>query len=467
MPIFHSLDLVYWQQIGHCLTRPSQLLSLDSRVSNNLSAPTLRYHGGCFYMISSNTVGAKPFYVTTENPAGEWSDPIWLDHDVIDPSLFFDFDGKVYLTWTSLTGIFQCEIDIQTGQPLSETRWIWLGTGEGSIRGPKIHKLKPNSYYLVVTEGGTDYGYIITCGRSNSVWGPFESAPQPIITHRDRRNLPIQGTGYVDIRQDHNGFWWLVLQAFQPISRSLNYHHLGSSTYLVSMDWFYSWPKSNSDTIYPEMAGGNLSIHEWDTEITYDDFDETDLKLCWNFLGYPNAELWSLSERHGWLRLKGLPVTLDDHETPAFVGRRQQHLSCTVSVCLDFDPDIEEDEAGITAYVNAYHHYEVAVTIENTKRCVIVRKRVGDLMSTESIQEIPEGIVFLRIEAEPEQYGFSYSVDGKQYHLLATSMTRYLSSEVTGEMMGVYFGMYSTIVNSSNSISADFDWFNYETQNKL
>jgi len=25
VPIFHSCDLVHWRQIGHCLTRPSQL----------------------------------------------------------------------------------------------------------------------------------------------------------------------------------------------------------------------------------------------------------------------------------------------------------------------------------------------------------------------------------------------------------------------------------------------------------
>lgn len=42
IPIFHSKDLVHWEQIGHVLDRPSQL-NLDSiRVSGGVYAPTIR-----------------------------------------------------------------------------------------------------------------------------------------------------------------------------------------------------------------------------------------------------------------------------------------------------------------------------------------------------------------------------------------------------------------------------------------
>ena len=38
----------------------------------------------------------KNFYVTATDPAGPWSDPIWLTGSPgIDPSLFFDDDGRV------------------------------------------------------------------------------------------------------------------------------------------------------------------------------------------------------------------------------------------------------------------------------------------------------------------------------------------------------------------------------------
>jgi beta-xylosidase len=38
------------------------------------------------------------FYVSTDDPAGEWSEPIWVDQTGIDPLLYFDDDGRVYLT---------------------------------------------------------------------------------------------------------------------------------------------------------------------------------------------------------------------------------------------------------------------------------------------------------------------------------------------------------------------------------
>ena len=86
VPVFHSKDLVHWEQIGHCLTRPAQLPK-----GLNIFAPTIRYHNGVFYM---TTTSGGTFYVTATDPAGPWSDPIWIDAAFGDPALFFDDDGK-------------------------------------------------------------------------------------------------------------------------------------------------------------------------------------------------------------------------------------------------------------------------------------------------------------------------------------------------------------------------------------
>ena len=50
-----------------------------------------------------------------KDPSGEWSEPTWLDQGGIDPSLFFDDDGKVYFTSTGDNCIVQSEIDIKSG----------------------------------------------------------------------------------------------------------------------------------------------------------------------------------------------------------------------------------------------------------------------------------------------------------------------------------------------------------------
>src|SRR5436190_4062060 len=137
VPLFHSRDLVHWRQIGYCLTRPSQLPLQNVRASGGIFAPTLRYHDGVFYMITTNVTGGGNFYVHTHDPFGEWSEPIWIAQGGIDPSLFFDDDGRAYVTSTYISafpipdeidpasfswGIQQSQIEIATGQLLSEPR---------------------------------------------------------------------------------------------------------------------------------------------------------------------------------------------------------------------------------------------------------------------------------------------------------------------------------------------------------
>ncbi|HEX5871694.1 MAG TPA: family 43 glycosylhydrolase, partial [Longimicrobium sp.] len=98
VPIFHSRDLVSWTQIGHVLDRPSQL-NLDSAgISRGIFAPVIRHHAGTFYMITTLVDRGGNFIVTATDPRGPWSDPVFLPQvDGIDPSIFFDDDGKAYV----------------------------------------------------------------------------------------------------------------------------------------------------------------------------------------------------------------------------------------------------------------------------------------------------------------------------------------------------------------------------------
>ena len=115
VPIFHSKDLVNWEQIGHVLTRRSQL-ELDGALSwGGIYAPTIRYHEGLFYMITTNCSGKGNFIVHATDPAGEWSDPVWVDMEGIDPSLFFH-GGKCWYTGTADSRIMLFEIDPMTGK---------------------------------------------------------------------------------------------------------------------------------------------------------------------------------------------------------------------------------------------------------------------------------------------------------------------------------------------------------------
>ena len=462
VPIFHSRDLIHWRQIGHCLTRASQVPLQKCASSQGIFAPSIRFHDGTFYVTTTNVSADGNFYVHTDDPAGEWSEPIWIDLQGIDPSLFFDTDGRVYIAANGHpSGIYQCEIDLKTGQRRTVARCIWRGTGGRFPEAPHLYYLN-NSYYLMIAEGGTEYGHMVTVARSTSPWGPFEPCPHnPILTHRNRGFHPIQGTGHADLVEAHDGSWWIVLLAFRPYGG--DFHHLGRETYLAPVSWTGDgWPIVNHHRgVELVMDAPTLPQCAWPGESSRDDFDSAMLRLCWNFLRNPYTRDWSLTDRPGWLRLYGSPLTLDDQDSPAFIGRRQQHFSCKARTLLDFTPQCDGEEAGLVVLANEKHHYEIALTCLDSLRYIIVRRRIGDLVAIVAQETVDDGQVELEIQASPEMYTFAYALPGQPSHTLATGATRYLSSEVAGSFTGVYLGMYATGNGRANGAPADFDWFEY------
>ena len=78
IPVFHSKDLVHWELIGHAMDRAEQL-NLDGQgVSRGIYAPTIRFRDGKYYITCTLVDIGGNFVITSKNPAGPWSNPIWL-----------------------------------------------------------------------------------------------------------------------------------------------------------------------------------------------------------------------------------------------------------------------------------------------------------------------------------------------------------------------------------------------------
>jgi xylan 1,4-beta-xylosidase len=461
VPIFHSKDLVNWRQIGHVLTRDIQLPLQGARYSGGIYAPTIRHHDGKFCVITTNVSQGGNFFVTAEDPAGEWSEPVWVDHPGIDPSLLFDDDGRVYLT---SNGNRQFELDVDTGKALTSVRTTWAGTGGGDMEAPHLYKLG-DMYYLLVAEGGTARGHMVTAARSSGPWGPFESCPHnPILSNRGVKDDAVQATGHADLVQAHDGSWWVVFLAVRDLPGEFPHvHTLGRETFLAPVTWTADgWPVVNTTgTVREKMDAATLPLHPWPAEPARDDFDASHLRFCWNFRRNPAQQDWSLSDRPGWLRLHGSAVTLNDQASPSAIFRRQQHFGCEVSTLLEFEPSCEGEEAGLTVLMNDHHHYDLAVGLWGSERTVRLHRRIGDLAATTSVASLPPGPVILGITADPVNYTFWSRSEGSERTLLGTGLTRYLSSEVATGFTGVYFGLYATGNGSRSEAPADFDWFEY------
>jgi alpha-N-arabinofuranosidase len=467
VPLFHSKDLIHWEQIGHCLTRPSQL-SLDKcSTSGGIYAPTIRYYKGTFYMITTN-ISRGNFIVNTKDPAGEWSEPVWLQQPGIDPSLFFE-DDKCFLTTNPNNTIYLSEINPLTGQQLTTSKPIWTGTGGRYPEAPHIYK-KDGWYYLMISEGGTEYGHKVTIARSKNIDGPFESNPaNPILTHSNvnAQMNSIQGTGHADLIQANDSSWWMVCLAFRP--QTGQHHLLGRETFLTPVKWDKNaWPVVNGNgTIDINMNVPTLP-HKPVKEVLYTkDFNEKTLGFEWNYLRNPSTNNYSLTESPGHLRLKTSPIKLDDIDSPTFVGRRQEHVNFAVTTSLDLLDAQKGDESGLTVFMNNKSHYDLFLRQEaNGMRKLVLRYQLGELTHTAAEIIVSKGKVNLQVKGDADFYSFAYSTDGSIFHKLNKMDVRYLSTETAGGFTGIYLGLFITSENSHSKGFADFDKFTYLPYNK-
>lgn len=465
VPIFHSKDLVNWEQIGHCLTTDEQLPLQKARFSGGIYAPTIRYNKGTYYMVTTNVSSLGNFYVTAKNPAGPWSEPIKVKQGGIDPTIFWDEDGKTYFMSTMDNKIFMSEINIENGELLNKPVAVWGGTGGRYPEAPHVYK-KDGYYYLLIAEGGTEYAHMITIARSKNIYGPYESCPRnPILTHCrvEAQSNPIQGTGHGDLVQAQDGSWWIVFLAFRP-NVDTN-HLLGRETYLAPVEWDKDgWPIVNGGKPVTLDMNCKLPVQAVQSQNfdNKEEFDGKEVAMIWNYLRNPNRSNYSLSERKGFMRLKGDTIYIDQNDSPTFIGRRQQHMNFEATAKIEIKQICEKDRSGLSVYMNSNNHYSVFITEENNQRYVCLEYKLGKIKHIE--KKIPVGIspILLKAEGKAEFYSFYYSEDeGKTFKFLGEADTRYLSKETNNVFTGVYIGLFAESAQKPGSIIADVDWFDY------
>lgn len=459
VPIYHSRDLVHWELMGHCLNRASQLPLQDVGASGGIYAPTLRHHSGTFFMVTTNVTKGGNFIVHTSDPAGAWSEPVWVSAGGIDPSLFFDEDGTCYYTAQSDGGILQATLDPLTGKLLSEPKVIWRGTGSQHPEGPHLFK-RNDTYYLTIAEGGTEYMHMQTIARSNTPWGPFEECPRnPILSHRSQWS-PIHATGHSDFFTDAQGNWWVVCLAIRPVGYTPVYH-LGRETFLAPVVWDEEgWPVIGIDgKIALEMDGPLPAPVPRPKESVREDFSRGRLGPEWVHLRNPDPSRYQLDGVS--LTLSGTPTRLSENASPTWVGRRQRHFDCRFEA--EFTPNLlkADDEAGLTVRMSERFRYEFAVRRSDVG-CneLIVRRTQGSISTITARLQLEMEKVRLRIVADEKSYRFELGLDDGHALLIDSAEARAIGTEIAGGFTGVMLGLYC--ISPTFSAQMTIDWVDYE-----
>jgi len=459
VPLYHSKDLVNWEQIGHVLTRESQLYLKGANSNGGIYAPTIRHHNGRFYMITTNVSTVGNFIVTTDDIRGEWSDPIPVKVGGIDPSIFWDEDGKCWYTGSADGGILLCEINPDTGEVLSTPKRVWDGTGGRWPEAPHIYK-KDGWYYLMIAEGGTEFGHMETIARSRYIDGPYKEAPHnPILAHYKAatQDNPIQGVGHADLVQAHDGSWWLVCLGFR--TQSGMHHLLGRETFLAPVRWDEgAWPVVNATgDIAINMNVPTLPLQPFEARPERNEF-ESELGAEWSWLRNPDLSKYKVTD--GKLRIYGTAAGTDEAVvSPSFVCVRQEDHNFIAETCLTLGNARSGDKAGMSIYMDSNGHYDICLAKKGGKTVIETKYRLGSVTHTE---EIPYSgsKVWLRLTGNPFRYQLWYSKDGKEFKAAGTGDARFLSSETFGNFTGIMLGLWAE--SPAGKGYADFEYFEYK-----
>jgi alpha-N-arabinofuranosidase len=472
LPIFHSRDLVSWRQIGSAIDRPSQL-SFDSLgMSRGLFAPAISYHDGTFYIANTCVDCGGNFVITAKDPRGPWSDPAWLPTvEGIDPSLFFDDDGRAWLvnnrtpsggsTYEGHRAIWIQQWDPRTRQVTGEATQIVNGGVDIAqkpiwIEGPHVYKIG-GKYYLNMAEGGTAHDHRQVIMRADQVRGPYVPGPvNPILTQRHldpARPFPITSAGHADYVDTPDGQWWAVFLGVRPYAE--DYHNTGRETFMLPLAWKDGWPSFVGglepiryhvprpalarDPRPPVPTSGNFAVR--------DDFDAGELAPWWLIARTPRERWWSLNDPRGTLTLRARPARIDRREQPSFVGRRQQHIDATFTTAMRWTPRAPGDRAGLVAFQSDEYLYAMTVTRANGREELQLQRRAGARDTLTVIASVPvpsrdASPLLLRIVARGDRYDFLYATQPGRWTALARDVdARILSTRVAGGFGGNFTGV--------------------------
>lgn len=491
LPLFHSKDLLNWKQIGYALDRPEQLNLDGAGVSAGLYAPAISYHDGTFYIVCTEVTRLGNFVITAKDPKGPWSEPVKLPQvNGIDPSLFFDDNGKSYIVFNSIPPdnvslhnghrtIRMFEFDAVNLKVVGEEKLLINGGTDMAkkpvwIEAPHIIN-KDGWYYLICAEGGTGYNHSEVVFRSKSPEGPFVSYEKnPILTQRHldkNRKNPITTAGHADFVQAKDGKWWGIFLACRPYED--DFYNTGRETFMAPVVWKDGWPEfdlggEEIKYTYPINAVVDKKIQPVNGNfLIKDEFKNNKLHDRYRFLRTVRESWYDLTSVPGSLTMKVRPSTVKGRENPSFVGAHQSHLKGHAAVSMRFKPASADEKAGLLLFQNEKTYYYLCRTIIDNKQVIGLFK--GDSLVTSVPVTAAATDVQLKIEANNDKYSFHYAMGKNQpWKLLNDNIdAKPLSTKVAQGFVGCLYAMYATSEGKPSTNTASFDWFEIKSDDDV
>lgn len=433
-------------------------------------AATIRYNKGTFYVIceylGSGQLAGVLFKTTDPFDDKSWSNPLRFVAPKIDPDIFWDDDGKVYV---ATQGIILQEMNIDTGA-MGPVKELWNGTGGVWPEGPHIYK-KDDYYYLLIAEGGTGSNHAVTMARAKNITGPYSSSPyNPHLTNRGTQEY-FQTVGHADLFQDAKGKWWGVALATRS-GRNGQSYPMGRETVLTPVTWNTGeWPVFQP--VRGKMSGWPLPARSRDIPGTgpfnsdpdvYDFRDDSPIPrnlVCWRVPRDGAVQVISkgLQLALGRNSVAGLPGgTEPAAKAISVIGRRQTDSTFSFSVDLSFAPNAAKQEAGIIAFLTQEANIQLGVVLSGEQ--LSLRFNATGQNKTVPVPATWGGKpIRLQIQMpSPSQYTFSAMLasDESTKMFVGNASATQLSGG-SGSFVGTLVGVYATCNGAGTGLDCPAD----------
>jgi len=470
VPVFTSKDLVNWRQIGHALTRDSQLQLHHHGVSDGIFAPSIAFNAanGTFYMVTMNMGERQVFYVKSKEPEKGWSEPVQLRGGGMDPSFFFDKDRQSYLVYTTLPvggqnydgemaihalpfsvagdSVFGKPVELVRGGFNPADKPVW-------IEGPHLYHIG-EWYYLMCAQGGTGENHSEVIFRSRQPLGPYESYDgNPILTQSGlaEREDAVSSVGHAALIETLEGDWWAVFLGCRPYEG--DFYNTGRETFLLPVKWKDGWPLILNSSEPLPAVGRKRNLQPAENQLTgnfacIDKFDRKTLDMRWLFLRNPAPGFYSFDNNNG-IRIKALPTNLRQKEALSAIFCRQQHTTFEAETELVFNPLTDSDFAGMTVFQNEDFNFAFGKTLLRGKPAIVLTRTeketvvIGSIILSENEASQP---IKLKVSGNGRYYSFACQTgSGEPWRTIAQGAdAANLSTARAGGFTGAMLGLYAT-----------------------
>ena len=469
-PVMHSKDLVNWETIGYVFDKledtPRYDLKEGTVYGKGQWATSLRYRDGVFYaLFSPNDQPYKSYIYSASDPAGKWELVARSDH-FHDASLLLDDDGRAY--------VFYGSGDIRLRELNPDLSGVMPGGIDTIVIHPDSSETMLHEGSRVIKHNGKYYAFVISwpagrprrqlCYRADNITGPYE---KKVVLESEFGGFSYVGQGC--LVDDADGNWWgVIFQDRGGVGRILT---------LNPATWSDGWPMLGDSLGHvPATIEKKIVPLEKAGVVFSDNFDNGRKNILWQWNHNPVDNLWSLTERPGWLRLHTGAKTDNVFLARNTISQRMEGPSCEGTVKFDISGMKAGDRAGFAAWNGDAGLLTIADDGNGHRRLIAQTSSVAlgepdhsvtdvETTDTESVL-LDSDDLWLRISADfrpgTDIATFAYSSDGKEWKTIGKPFK--MQFDYRRFFMGTRFAIFNYSTTGDGGF-IDVDSFDYRKIN--